>query len=95
MAYGYGFTDVALVSSGGQLDSGNIVRVFDVAMASTSNAVNIIQLFNGVDISQNQFLTVNSANVNTFNSNAGIRFSKGCFVVATGCTAMINFIREF
>jgi hypothetical protein len=93
MAYGYGFTDVALVSSGGQLDSGNIVRVFDVA--TTSNAVNIIRLFNGTNIDLNQFLTVSPSNANAFNSNAGIRFSKGCFVLATGCTAMINFIREF
>jgi hypothetical protein len=95
MAYGYGFTDVALISSGGLVDSGNIIRVFDVAMASTSNAVNIVQLFNGTSAAKNQYLTINSANLNAFNSNAGIRFNLGCLVVATGCTALVNFIREF
>ena len=97
MAYGYGLTDVAQISSGGALDSGQIVRVFDVCFGSTSNANHLIRMFNSADSGTqtiNEYISINSNNP-FFNSNAGIRFNKGCFVVAAGCTATINFIREY
>jgi hypothetical protein len=96
MAYGYGLTDTASISSAGLLDGGNIVRIFDVALASTSNAIHIIRMYNSGasgNITINEFITITSRNP-IFNSNAGIKFGNGCFVLATNCTATINFIRE-
>jgi hypothetical protein len=91
---GYGDVGFATIKSAGTISSGVCVRIFDVVMGDTSNAVNIIQVFAGGSSS--------AANTCAFWCDAdgmsfaeGLRFPNGAFVIATGCTATINYIREF
>ena len=65
-------------------------------MAATSVATAIIQVYNGVTSSSTVFPAFAvSAAIQHFNSNAGIRLENGCFIVASGCTATINYMQEF
>jgi hypothetical protein len=97
MAYGYGLADISTINSEGLVGGGSIIRMFDVAMVNTSAVVSIISLYNGTSTADIPLVRLFQSAVDSttvFNSNAGVRFNKGCFVVATGCTATVNFIKE-
>lgn len=95
MAYNYGFVGLTSVSSAGAVDGGNVIRIFDVAFGATSAAAAAIILKEGSLASTGTERMQIPVAVWAFNSNAGIRFDKGCYCIATGCTATISFTREF
>jgi hypothetical protein len=90
---GFGLTGIATIKSAGAVGAGNIIRVYDLAIGQTSGAANIM-LFNGSDASGDAYMNINT-NVMYQHSDAGFRFEKGCFAIPSGCTATVNFIREF
>ena len=100
MAHNYGAVGIATVTSASQIATGPI-RVFDIMMVNETNGGKILA-YNGTATggvlgvcSGSPYITVLSGNALSFNSNAGIRFDAGCFVGASACSAIVNYITEF
>lgn len=90
----FGLVGVASIGSAGVVGGGGVIRVYDLAIANTSAATATVNLYNGFDTTGTPYMLINTS-VMYQHTDAGFRFDKGCFAVASGCTATINYIREF
>jgi hypothetical protein len=72
--------------------SGKPIRVFDIILSDTAGT---ITLRNGTTIASELIITLPMGDTYDMHSNAGIRFTNGCFASATGSTAHVNYITEF
>jgi hypothetical protein len=94
MAHNYGTTGVAYIKLQSAVGtSGKPIRVFDIAIADTAG-IGTCALYNGTSTAGTCYVSIFSANT-YFNSNAGIRFPEGCFALASGTSAIVNYIEEF
>jgi hypothetical protein len=85
----------ATIKSAGALDSsGKVVRIFDVVICDTSNAVNCVRVFSGTSSSATNIPVIFTNSIEGISFGEGIRFPSGAYVIAAGCTATVNYIRE-
>lgn len=101
MDWSLGLTDVAIIKSAGPVGSANTaiytntIRVFDIAIGDTGSAAGRVLLLDNYASSTSSRVALIDSRSMFLHSNAGYRFTNGCYCIATGCTATINYIREF
>lgn len=99
---GFGLIGVATINSAGPVGSSSTanvqrVRVFDVAIANTSGAVGTVRLYDNYASSSTGVTPIIQIDTTDMflHSDNGYLFANGCYAIATGCTATVNYIREF
>ena len=89
-----GFTGLATIKSAGVVVSTR-ARIFDVSVGDTGAAAHSVQLYGGIGSSDTitPYMTLNSSTHFAI-SDVGYLFPTGCYCIASGCTASINYITE-